>query len=310
MGVMTSVLATVAALLAGVGLTAWLEPKWLGANGERGPASPVKIAADVRLTQPDPWLYYAGPVIACMGVSWAMVCIPFSPSLVGNDVNIGLFYFIVVVDFVVLGIALGGWGANTPDSVESCYRAIAQLIAYVIPLGLAIIGPIMMARSLSTVHIVEAQANAQLWYLIPQPIGFILYVISGLMQVYRAPFLEPFADPIGRGVLSVFGGWKGLLWRLALSGVLFVVAAMGAVIFLGGYSGPFLPGPVWMVIKTVGLMVLMIWLGRQVRLLSVAEMLSLSWKVLIPVGLLNVLLVGGLILLGAGQDPFSPGGGH
>ncbi|ADJ29406.1 respiratory-chain NADH dehydrogenase subunit 1 [Nitrosococcus watsonii C-113] len=302
-----SVLAPLLALLAGAWLTAWLEPNWLGAGSERGPASPVKIAADVRLTQSDPWLYYAGPVIAFMGVSWAMVCIPFSPSLVGNDVNIGLFYFIVVVDFVVLGIALGGWGANTPASVEACYRTIAQLIAYVIPLGLAIIGPIMMARSLSTVNIVEAQANAQLWYLIPQPLGFALYVATGLIQTYRAPFLEPFAELLNRGVLGVFGGWKGLLWRLALSGVLFVVAAMGAVIFLGGYSGPLLPGPVWMVIKTVGLMALMVWLGRQARLLSTAEILMLSWKILIPVGLLNVLIVGGLILLGVGQEPFSPG---
>lgn len=304
-----SALATLAAFLGGALLAAWLEPKLPSAGSELGPASPVKMARDVQLSQPDPWLYYAGPVIASMGVGWAMVCIPFSPALIGNDINIGLFYFIVVVDFVVVGIALGGWGGNSPYSIEACYRCIAQLIAYVVPLGLAIIGPIMMARSLSTVNIVEAQAEAGLWYLIPQPIGFALYLITGLMQVYRAPFLEPFADSIAGGVLGVFGGWKGLLWRLVLSGLLLVVAAMGAVLFLGGYSGPLLPGPLWMVIKTFLLMMLMLWLGRYVRLLSTAEMLMLSWKILIPVGLLNVLIVGGLILLGIGQSPFPPVGG-
>jgi NADH-quinone oxidoreductase subunit H len=249
-------------------------------------------------------MYYAGPVVALMGAVWGAACLPFGEGLIGADVNIGLFYFIVVVDFIVLGIALGGWGANTPHAVEACYRIIAQLLAYVIPLGLAIIGPIMMARSLSTVDIVTAQADAGLWYLIPQPIGFILYLVCGLMQTYRAPFLEPFADRIDCGILGFYGGWKAVLWRLTLSGLLFIVSAMGAVLFLGGYAGPLLPGPVWMLLKTFGLMALMLWLGSRVRLLTTDEMLRLAWKILIPVGLANVLIVGALILLGVGQRPF------
>lgn len=304
MGIMLGSLWTLGLLASSAALTHWLEPRLLRGQPEFGPAAPARLQTRLRPEQLDPWMYYAGPVVALLGVAWGAVVLPFSRELIGADVNIGLFYFIVVVDYVVLGLALGGWGANTPHAVEACYRIVAQLIAYVVPLGLAIIGPIMMARSLSTVNIVEGQAQAGLWYVVPQPLGFALYIVTGLMQVYRAPFLEPFADRIDRGVLGVSGGWTALLWRVALSGVLFVVAAMGAVLFLGGYAGPWLPGPVWMGLKVFALMALMVWLGTRVRLLTTDEMLRLSWKVLIPVGLANVLIVGALILLGVGQSPF------
>lgn len=304
MGIATGTIWTLSLLAAGTLTTWWLEPRLLRGQPELGPATPVRVQPDRLPAQRDPWMYYAGPVVALMGTAWGAACLPFGEGLIGADVNIGLFYFIVVVDFIVLGIALGGWGANTPHAVEACYRIIAQLLAYVIPLGLAIIGPIMMARSLSTVDIVTAQADAGLWYFIPQPIGFALYLVCGLMQTYRAPFLEPFADRIDQGILGFYGGWKAVCWRLALSGLLFIVSAMGAVLFLGGYAGPLLPGPAWMLLKTFGLMALMLWLGSRVRLLTIDEMLRLAWKILIPVGLANVLIVGVLILLGVGQDPF------
>lgn len=299
MGVVLQMPVVLAALLGGALLTLLLERTLLQrTQTEPGPAAAVDYRHAVDPPNADRWLYPAGPVLALLGVALATVVIPFGPNLIGEDLGIGVFYFIVVVDFVVLGIALGGWGANTPDAVEACYRIVAQLVAYVIPLGLALVGAIMMAESLSTVAIVEAQTG--LWYIVLQPIGFVLYLITGLMQAYRAPFLEPFAASIQQGVLHTSGGWQAMAWRLALSGVLFVVAAMGAVLFLGGWQGPLLPGPVWMLLKTYGLMALMLWLGTRVRLRSTAQMLALSWKVLIPVGLVNVLIVGVLILLGVG----------
>ena len=298
MGVVATALATIAGLAAVAWLTGRFE-LFINHNPEtRGPATPAGWAEDFDLPQADRWLHPVAPVVALMGVALAMVVIPFGPELIASDLGIGVFYFIVVVDFVVVGIALGGWGANTSESVEACYRVVAQLVAYVIPLGLAYIGAIMMARSLSSQEIVRAQAD--LWFVVSQPLGFALYIVTASMQVYRAPFLEPFAPDVRFGVVDVYGGWKVLVWRLALSGLLFVVAAMGAVLFLGGWRGPWLPGPVWMLLKTYGLAALMLWLGRRVSLLSTAQMLALSWKVLIPVGLANVLLVGALILLGVG----------
>lgn len=296
MGVAVKAALLAIAMLAAAWLTALLERRLV--RGEPGPALAVALDASPLLPNRDRWLYPAGPTVALAGIFLGAIVIPFGPGLIGQDLDIGVFYFIVVLDFVVLGVALGGWGANTPNSVEAFYRIVAQLVAYIVPLGMALVGTIMMAKSLSTTRIVAAQSG--LWFIVLQPLGFALYVVSGLMQCYRAPFLEPFAAGIEGGILGVAGGWPALLWRVALSGLLFLVAAMGTVLFLGGWLGPWLPAPVWMFVKTIALMALMLWLGRLVRPLSIAQMLALSWKVLIPIGLVNVLLVGLLILLGIG----------
>lgn len=272
---------------------------------EPGPAGPVQLTARLEPARRDAWMYHAGPLVALAAVCLGAVVIPLGPLWIVSDLEIGVFYFIVVVDLAALGIALGGWGANCRGGIEACYRAVAQLIAYVVPLGLAILGPLMMARSLSTIDIVEAQAGAGLWYAVCQPLGLGLYLVTALMQAYRAPFLEPFARDIELGVLGVFGGAAALLWRLALAALLLLVSAMGAVLFLAGYSGPWLPGPVWMALKTAALALLLVAGGRRLRLRSSAELLTLSWRYLIPLGLANVLVVGVLILLGVGQAPFT-----
>lgn len=297
MGVAGGALFTVLALLAGAALTFCLERVLTPALGA---AQPLKLGGDVTLTRADRWMYPAGPLSALFGVTVAAAVLPFGPKLIGADLGIGAFYFIVVVDFVVLGVALSGWGAGTHNAAESFYRITAQLVAYVVPLGLAYVGALMMAAALSTTQIVEAQSDV--WFIVLQPLGFALYLVTGLMQAYRAPFYEPFSEHLGGGVLNFVGGWKALVWRVSLAGLLFVVAAMGALLYLGGWLGPWLPGPVWMLLKTFALMALMLWLGRRVRPLSTAQMLSLSWRILIPAGLLNVLIVGGLILLGAGPQ--------
>jgi len=296
MGIAAKAILVAVAMLVAAWLTAALENALV--RDEPGPERRIEPGTSALLPNRDRWLYPAGPVIALAGVFLGAIIIPFGPALIGQDLEIGVFYFIVVLDFVVLGVALTGWGANTPDAVEACYRIVAQLVAYVVPLGLALVGAVMMAKSLSTVRIVEAQSG--LWFIVLQPLGFALYLVTGLMQCYRAPFMEPFAQPIDGGILGVAGGWSGWLWRAALSGLLFLVAAMGATLFLGGWSGPWLPAPLWMLLKTFALMALMIVLGRMVRPLSTAQMLALSWKVLIPVGLVNVLIVGALILLHIG----------
>ena len=299
MGVVIGSLWAVGITLGGAALTALLEPRLFKKGADPGPAAKPTRGA-IQIPGRDRWLYPAGPALGLFGVALAAIVLPFGPDLIGADLGIGVFYFIVLVDFVVLGVAVGGWGSNVKTGVEGFYRIVAQLVAYVVPLGLAYIGAIMMARSLSTVKIVDAQRG--LPFLLLQPLGFGLYVITGLMQSYRAPFMEPFSASIEHGVLKVYGGWQGMLWRAALSGVLFVVAAAGAVLYLGGWRGPLLPGPVWMLLKTLAMMVFMVWVGRQVKPLSTAKMLELSWKVFTPVGLLNVLIVGALILLGVGPS--------
>ena len=295
LGIIEGAIVTLLTFFSGTLITILIEPRLNFIKSEPGPSAKFQDGLSIP-NHRDSWLYNSAPITGLAGLFLSAVIIPINKDLVGADLGIGIFYFIVVVDYVVLAIALGGWSGNIPQSIETCYRIIAQLVSYVVPLGLAIIGPIMMAKSMSTQKIIASQEN--LWFIVSQPLGFILYIITGLMQVYRAPFLEPFAADIDGGVLSIYTGWQGIIWKITLSGIFFVVAAMGAILFLGGWNGPVLPGFLWMIIKTSGILILMKWAGQKIKLLSTAKMLEISWKILIPVGLLNVLIVGGLILLG------------
>jgi NADH-quinone oxidoreductase subunit H len=286
------------ALAAGAVAARRIERAIVSRAPEQGPARALPHTRRLHFPNADRWMLPAGPVVALAAVAAAAVVVPLGPALVGSDLVIGVFYFIVVVDFIALAAALSGWGGNTNLSIESAYRAVAQLIAYVVPLGLAFVGVIMMAQSLSTGRIVAAQQAIP--FIVLQPIGFLLYLVTGAMQAYRAPFLEPFADAIDGGALATASGWAAIAWRWALSALLLLVAAMGAILYLGGWNGPWLPGWAWMTLKTAALLGLIVWLGRRPRPRSTAEMLALSWKALIPIGMANVLVVGGMILLGIG----------
>ena len=200
MGIIATAALVLIALVLGAALTMLVERLLTPHHAEPGPAQAADVDHGLVIANSDRWLLPAGPVVALIGVALAIVVVPFGPGLIGRDLGIGVFYVIVVIDFVVLGLALAGWGADTANAVEACYRIIAQLVAYVVPLGLAYVGVIMMARSLSTITIMEAQRS--LWFVVLQPIGFVLYLVTGLMQSYRAPFLEPFAASIGGGVQS------------------------------------------------------------------------------------------------------------
>ena len=296
MGIILNFFTVLLLFSTGTVITILIEPR-LNIIEEKGPSADFP-KHNLFPAHPDSWLYNAAPVIALASMAAAAVVIPIDQQLIGADIGIGLFYFIVVVDYMVLAIALGGWGSNVSFTIESCYRIVAQLVAYVVPLGLAVIGPIMMARSMSTQQIISSQTS--LWYIVSQPLGFALYIVTALMQVYRAPFLEPFSGGLKNGIISTYGGWRGKLWRFSFAGLFFVIAAMGAVLFLGGWSGPLLPGFVWMTIKTLLILIFMKLVGQKIKLKSTAQMLELSWKILIPAGLLNVLIVGGLILMGVG----------
>ena len=127
MGIGLATLWTFGLLAAGTGATWWLELRLLRGQPELGPAAPLHVTPDRRTDKRDPWMYYAGPVLALMGVAWGALCIPFSETLVVADVGVGLFYFIVVVDFAVLGISLGGWARTRRTALR---RATASSRSY------------------------------------------------------------------------------------------------------------------------------------------------------------------------------------
>lgn len=244
----------------------------------------------------DRLLFRSAPCLALITVALAALVIPLGPRSVGFDPSIGLFYFIVVLGPFVIAMFGAGWSQNSKVGLFGAFRAVTCLLAYEVPLGFAAIGPVMDAGSLSTLRIVAAQTH--LWYVVWQPLGLAIYIISALMMSYAHPFDMPQSESeLAGGVLAEYSGARLLLFRLALDALFLLLMAMGVVLFLGGGNGPLLPAPAWFVIKTAALAAFALWVSRFAPRLRHDQMLALSWKILLPASLVNIALVGALTLL-------------
>ncbi|MHB1416074.1 MAG: complex I subunit 1/NuoH family protein [Chloroflexota bacterium] len=249
----------------------------------------------------DGLLFRSAPLVALTSIALAALVIPVGPGLVGLDTSVGVFYFIVVLSPFVPAMMNAGWGQNAKEGLFGAFRAATHLLSYEVPLGFAAIGPVIAAQSLSTVQIVERQAS--LLYAAWQPLGLAIYLVASLFMSYRHPFDIPQAgSELAGGVLAEYSGLRLLLFKAALDGIFFLLMAMAVVLFFGGWLGPLLPGPLWFAIKTFLLAYAVLWLSRFAPRLRHDQMLSFSWKVLIPAALLNVLVVGvpALFLFGGG----------
>lgn len=309
MSVLFATLAVFGALLLGAYLIAVLDR--LVASGPRnvglavaGPlVDSANLLSEQQLTPraPDGLLFRSSPLIALIVVALGALIIPLGPGLVAFDPAVGLFYFIAVSGPFTVAMANAGWSQNSKVGLFGTFRAAAYLISTEVPIGFAAIGPVMAAESLSTVRIVEAQSN--LWYVVWQPLGLAIYLVTALIMTFRHPFdSAPAGSELEGGVLAEYTGARLLLFKLALNGFFVVLMALAVVLFFGGWQGPLLPGPAWFAIKTFALAALVLWASRFFPRLRHDQMLTLAWKILLPAALINIILVGILAL-------FIPGGG-
>lgn len=250
----------------------------------------------------DTFLFRSAPFIALSVVALTALVLPLGPNLIGFDPSIGLFYFVILLSPFVVAMMNAGWSQNSKEGLFATFRAAAYLISYEVPLGFAAIGPVMAAQSLSTEQIVNSQAS--LWYVIWQPLGLIIYVLAAMFVTFRHPFDSALGgSELEGGVFAEYSGPRLLLFKFALDAIFLILMGMGVVLFFGGWQGPLLPAPLWMVLKTFVLAALVLWAGRFLPRLRHDQILSLSWKILLPASLLNITLVGILTLL-------IPGGGR
>ena len=249
----------------------------------------------------DFFLFRSAPFIALCVVALTALVIPLGPHLIGFDPSIGLFYFIVLLSPLVVAMMNAGWSQNSKEGLFATFRAAVYLISYEVPIGFAAIGPVMAAQSLSTQRIIESQSG--LWYVVWQPLGLIIYLFAALFVTFRHPFDSALGgDELEGGVFAEYSGSRLLLFKMVLDAIFLILMAMGVILFFGGWQGPFLPGPVWMIVKTFALSAIVLWLTRFVPRLRNDQILTLSWKILLPASLVNITLVGILVLL-------IPGGG-
>jgi NADH-quinone oxidoreductase subunit H len=264
--------------------------------------------------QADKVLFLLAPVITVVPALIILAVIPLGPEVtifgrsyylgLASNVNVGVLYILAVASIAVYGIVIAGWASGNKYALMGGVRSTAQMVSYELALALAFVGPIMLAGSMSVDTIIEGQR--QLWYAILQPLGFLIFVIASVAEVNRSPFDMPEAEQeLVAGYHAEYSGMKFALFFMAEYGKMIAVSFIGATMFLGGYLGPFvdrwpLLGPIYLFIKVVALLFLMVWLRATYPRFRYDHLMAFGWKILLPLGLLNVVVTGVFIVLVGG----------
>ncbi len=245
-------------------------------------------------------LFVLSPVVAMIPALLAIAVIPFgdtitimgvSVDMVITDVNIGILFILAVSSVGVYGILLAGWSSNNKYSLLGGLRSSAQMISYELSMGLSLIGVIMMTESLSLVDTVNAQAD--LWFVVLQPVAFVVYAISAIAETNRCPFDLPEAETeLVSGFHTEYSSMKFALFFMAEYANIITVSAVGVTFFLGGWRGPFLPPVVWFFMKMAMCIFFFIWLRSTFPRFRIDQLMQFAWKVLLPVAVVNVLITG------------------
>ncbi len=250
-------------------------------------------------------VYWLAPAISMVTALFVYAVIPFGPEvmLFGQrvplrlaDVNVGILLVLATSSVGVYGIILGGWSSNNKYSLLGSLRSGAQLISYELALGLAVISVVLTAGSLSLVSIVEAQRRV--WFVALQPLGFLIFLIAAVAETNRAPFDLPEAEQeLIAGYQTEYGGFKFAMFYIGEYVAIVTMSALMTTLFWGGWWGPVLPGPVWFVLKTLAFVFVFIWLRATLPRVRHDQLMALGWKVLVPLGLLNLVVTAVIVVL-------------
>lgn len=216
--------------------------------------------------------------------------------MVVSDINVGLLYVFALSSLGVYGVALGGWASNSKFALLGGIRGAAQMISYELALGLSLVPIVMIAGSFSLVDIVNAQSRYP--FILLQPVSFIIFFISAMAESKRIPFDLPEAEnELGAGYHTEYSGMRFGLFFIGEYVHIQVLGALVAVFFLGGWRGPLLPAPVWLLIKIIAIALVMIWIRGTLPRLRYDQLMAIGWKVLIPASLINIVITGAVLLM-------------
>jgi NADH-quinone oxidoreductase subunit H len=310
----------IAVLLIGFAYTTYMERKFLARFQSRygpnraGPFGLLQPVADgVKLifkedlipAQADKLIFTLAPIITAVPAWIILAVVPLGTiqlfgrsidmSIAGN-LNVGILYIASVTSISVYGIVLAGWSSNNKYATMGGIRSTAQMISYELALGLAFIGPIMLAGSMSLGQIVETQSKIG-WFIIWCPVGFVVYLIAALAEINRPPFDMPEAEQeLTAGYHVEYSGMKFAMFMLTEYTKMIVISSIAATLFLGGYYFPFLTerwpilGPLVLLVKVVLLMYGIIWVRATLPRVRYDQLMALGWKILLPIALASVFL--------------------
>ncbi len=259
----------------------------------------------------DRLLFLLAPIVTVIPALILLAVVPFGPEMrafgrtidlgLADDINVGILYILAVTSIAVYGIVLAGWSSNNKYALMGGIRSSAQMVSYELALGLTLVGPILLAGTMSLRDIVLGQER--LWYVVLQPIGFVVWMISSLAEVNRAPFDMPEAEQeLTAGYHVEYSGMKFALFFMAEYVKMIAVSVIGATLFLGGYWGPWverLPwlGPIYLFVKTAALVFLQLWVRATLPRFRYDRLMAFGWKVLLPASLLNVMVTAVIVVL-------------
>lgn len=257
----------------------------------------------------DKFVFILAPVITVVPALVITAVVPWGPplTLFGHtfqmslaDINLGVLWILSVTSISVYGITLAGWSSNNKYATLGGLRATAQMISYELGLGLAYVGPILLAGSMRLGDIVNAQKS--LPFIVLQPVGFVIFLLASLAEINRAPFDMPEAEQeLTAGYHVEYSGMKFALFFMAEYIKMVAISMIGATVFFGGYQGPFLDtlpwlGPIYLFFKTAAWVFLLIWVRATLPRIRYDRLMALGWKILFPVALANVLVTAAVIV--------------
>jgi NADH-quinone oxidoreductase subunit H len=288
----------------------WLERRLLALWQDRygpnrvGPFGMLQVVADmIKIFTKEDWIppfadktvFVLAPAIIVVTVLLTFAVIPFAPGVIVADLNIGLLFFLAMSSVGVYSVVLAGWSSDSKYSLLGGMRAAAQMISYEVFMGLSLVGVVVLAGSFDLVKIVEAQRK--MWFVIPQFLGFVLFLIAGIAETRRLPFDLPEAESeLVAGYHSEYSGMKfGMFFVGEYLGVT-LISALIAVLFFGGWLGPWLPPIVWFFIKMFLFICFFILLRASLPRPRFDQLMSWGWKLMLPLALANILITGAVAL--------------
>ena len=288
----------------------WLERRLLALWQDRygpnrvGPFGLLQVLADmIKIFFKEDWippfadrlLFVIAPAITVVTVLMSFAVLPVAPGIVIAKLNIGLLFFLGMSSLGVYSVVLAGWSSNNKYSLLGALRAAAQMFSYEVFMGLSLMGVVLQAGSFNLGKIVEAQRH--LWFIVPQFLGFLLFLIAALAETRRIPFDLPEAESeLIAGYHSEYSGMKfGMFFVGEYLGIV-LISALVAVLFLGGWQGPLLPPLIWFLLKVFVFIAFFILVRASLPRPRFDQLMSWGWKLMLPLSLANVLVTGAIVL--------------
>jgi NADH-quinone oxidoreductase subunit H len=306
---LASILGILIVALSVSALLIWVERRLLALWQDRygpnrvGPFGLLQVVADmIKIFTKEDWIppfadkavFVIAPAIIMVTVLLSFAVLPIAPGIIVVDLNIALLFFLGMSSLGVYSIVLAGWASGNKYSLLGGLRAAAQMISYEVFMGISLMGVVLLAGSFSLTAIVEAQRNR--WFVLPQFLGFVLFLIAGMAEARRLPFDLPEAEAeLVAGFHSEYSGMKfGMFFVGEYLGIT-LISSMITVLFFGGWMGPWLPPLVWFLVKVFAFICFFILLRASLPRLRFDQLMSLGWKVMLPLALVNLVVTGAVV---------------